>query len=311
MTKNNWDIYERIYSSHWFLTSYNAQGFGFDFPAMGGGSFMTQAVYVMEKGMCRYIFDSDEFERAAQYTSDRLINDDKWRENVYQNINLYTRRYFAAGERLRKTPLDTLSHGELVKIVREIIPLQHYHQVYSVLANGVVLDGRNHLSDRIREELRSLMGSPDDFDEQWSLLSQSAKMSLRQRKEHAIAQLASESKVTSRVVERKLRNLHQKYCWLDYNNMGPAASFEKFEQELAEARSQNKNITLKEELKALRKKQIDLMRRLRISQRGKFLIRLAQGVIWQKGYRKDMQYHGFYCYENLFRELARRQNTPD
>jgi phosphohistidine swiveling domain-containing protein len=41
------------------------------------------------------------------------------------------------------------------------------------------------------------------------------------------------------------------------------------------------------------------------------LVNLAQGVIWQKGYRKDMQYHGFYCYENLFKELAKRRKVKD
>ena len=65
------------------------------------------------------------------------------------------------------------------------------------------------------------------------------------------------------------------------------------------------------QLKNIKAKQEKLMRELRFNKRLRFLVNLSQYVIWQKGFRKDMQYHGFYCYENLFKELARRNGTGD
>ncbi len=53
------------------------------------------------------------------------------------------------------------------------------------------------------------------------------------------------------------------------------------------------------------------MKELSFNKRIRFLVNLSQGVIWQKGFRKDMQYHGLYCYENLFKELARRNGIDD
>ena len=65
------------------------------------------------------------------------------------------------------------------------------------------------------------------------------------------------------------------------------------------------------QLKDIKIKQEKLMRELHFNKRIRFLVNLAQHVIWQKGFRKDMQYHGFFCYENLFKELARRNNIED
>ena len=76
------------------------------------------------------------------------------RENL-PKINYYTEHYFEAGEKLRKTNLSLLSDKKIIQIIRKIIKYQHYHQVYSVLANGIVLDGRNHLSNKIRGGIKT------------------------------------------------------------------------------------------------------------------------------------------------------------
>jgi phosphohistidine swiveling domain-containing protein len=64
-------------------------------------------------------------------------------------------------------------------------------------------------------------------------------------------------------------------------------------------------------LNKLRKQQNILMAKLKFNSRSKFLIKLAQNVLWQKGYRKDVEYHGFYCYEPIMREIAKRKNVED
>lgn len=306
------DIFERIYSSHWFLSSYNGPGFVFDFPKLGGGNYITKAIYIMEKDMCRYIFDTKEFDAAAHFNANRLINDNKWRAGIYRKIDFYTKRYFEAGEKLRSLPLHDFQDKKIVATVRRVVPLQHYHQVYSILANGVVLDGRNHFSNKIREGLRRNINDERKFEEHWSFLTQVTKMSLRQKKDYEIALLAKGmKKMSNRQIQERLGKLHQKYCWLDYNNMGPAASLEEFQQALQEAIKNNNNLDLLWELKTLKEKQRQLTKKLQLNTQSRFLLNLAQHVIWQKGYRKDMQYHGFYCYEALFKELARRKNISD
>ncbi len=308
----SFEIFERVYSSHWFLTSYNGPGFVRDFPKIGGSEFMTKAIYIMENGMCRYVFDNIEFEKAANYTANRLINDNKWRHKSYKKIDYFTKKYFQAGEKLRKLNLSALDNKKILQIINNIVPLQHYHQVYSILVNGVILDGRNHLSNKIREELNGTLGYPENFDDYWSLLTLATKISLRQKRDYEMALLAKESKKLSKeIVGKKLRTLHDRYCWLDYNNMGPPSSFRAFKDELNTAVKNNVNLDLPRQLKRVKIKQERLMKKLGFNRRLRFLVKLSQHVIWQKGYRKDMQYHGFYCYENLFMEMARRNRTED
>lgn len=307
-----WDVYERIFSSHWLLTSYNGIGFVFDFPRIGGGGAITQAIYIMERGTCRYIFDTAQFEVAATFTANRLLNDHRWRQGVYRKIDHYTRTYFNAGEALRQMAADDPSDSAIIRAIRSVIVQQHFHQVYSVLANGVVLDGRNHFSNQLRDELRAAIGSQKKFENLWSLLTQVPKMSLRQRKEYKIAKLAARAKRHSATAtERQLRTLHRRYCWLDYNNAGPAANLEQFRQELSAARRSNSHLRLSQELATLKQQQDALMRRLKFNRRTSFLVKLAQHVIWQKGYRKDVQYHGFYCYEPVLQLIAERSGVND
>src|SRR3989338_9541376 len=256
MKNKTLEVFERIFSSHWFLTSYNCIGFVRDFPKIGGGNYVSKIVYVMENDMCRYLFDKNEFEKVAQFTADKLINNHTWRREIYKKIDYFTKEYFNAGERLRQTDLFKLSDTELIGMVKRIIYFQHYHQVYSVLANGVMLDGRNHLSNKIQEELSQHLGNPANFESYWALLTQVTKMSLRQEKDYKMAKLARSFKFWSRQrIYKELKKLHENYCWLDYNNMGPASSLEQFERELKEA---SHHVKLKAELLKTKNKQVNL-----------------------------------------------------
>jgi len=307
-----WEIFERIYSGHWFFSSYNCRGFVYDFPRLGVGKYITQCIFVMEDGVCKFIFDDKEFDAAANYNAERLLNDSQWRAWLYKKIDYYTTHFFLAGEKLLVLPLASYTKHQLARVLNDVTRLQRWHQMFSIVANGVVLDGRNHLSNRIRQELMGYVSNPARFNEYWSLLTGVTKMSLRQRKEYVIAQLAERSaRLSAGEVERALRRLHAKYCWLDYQYLGPAATLEQFKHEFEAARKNNKNLYLPEELKELKHKQDKLMTRLGFKVRARFLIKLAQYVIWQKGYRKDMQYHSFYCYEPYFREVARRKHLGD
>src|SRR3989338_3652654 len=102
MKLNNLEIFERVYRSHWFLTSYNGIGFVYDYPKpkIGGGNFISQVIYLMENQVWKLIYDRKEFEKAANFTADKLINNNKWRKKNYQKIDYYTAYYFKAGDLL-------------------------------------------------------------------------------------------------------------------------------------------------------------------------------------------------------------------
>ena len=92
---------------------------------------------------------------------------------------------------------------------------------------------------------------------------------------------------------------------------GPPTNFNEYAKHFKNTQKNNNNLNLKDNLKTIRTKQEKLMNKLKFNKRAKFLIKLAQNVLWQKGYRKDVEYHGFYYYEAIFREIAKIKKIND
>lgn len=311
LNKKNFEIFEKQFNAHWILSGFSSRGFVHDFPKFGAGEHIKDYISIMDNGVDNMVFDSDEYDKSASHISNKLTNDDVWRENLYSKFDDHAEKYFIAGERLKGLELEKLSGNELVKEIDSILPLHYHVRVLGALLNGIITDGRNHLSNKIRNELTQHIPK-EDFDKYWSILTQVTKMSMRQEKDFKIAVLAEQSKNMSKSgITKELKKLHVQYCWLDYMYLGPPSSLEKFEIELNDAIKYNRYINLQNELASIKKEQLELMDKLRLNDRARFLIKLAQHVIWQKAYRKDVEYHAFYCYERLFRELAERKGESD
>jgi phosphohistidine swiveling domain-containing protein len=92
---------------------------------------------------------------------------------------------------------------------------------------------------------------------------------------------------------------------------GPPMTFAQFQRELKAAIKHNENLHLRKDLHDMGKRQESLMDELRLDGKARSLVELSQCVLWQKGYRKDVEYHGFYSYEPLLREIARRKKERD
>jgi len=299
---------ETMYGAHWMITAYNTVGYVHDFPKFGAGNFYQNHNSVIEGTTNKLIMEVGEYEKTADYLSSRLINDDAWREKMYAQFYDYANRFFDAGENLRKLTLSGLSDDKLAEEVEAILPLHHNERVIAVIINGFPIDGCNHLSNKIRGELGTHIPK-ERFEEYWTLLSQTTKLSLRQERDLKIMELAGEK--NEGVVAGKLRELHEKYCWLDYMYLGPPTPYKEFERLFERAKKDSEAFDFPKHLLELKKKQETLMDELGLNARARFLINLTQTVIWQKGWRKDVEYHAFYCYEKLFREIARRKKEKD
>ena len=300
------EVMERVYSGHWLLQSFNCQGFVHDFYRFTGKKFFTKYCSLMHGGINLMIWDTEEFEKSASYLTERFINDEKWRKELNNLFESYSHAYFYAGERLRTLPFSSLSNLDIIKEVRMIVSLQKYHQILGVILTGFPIDGKNHLSNKLMSELP--IYNHQKFSEYWSLLTIPTKLSLRQLKDRELAHLASQKNVTGRFTREKLAKIHEKYCWIDYLYHGPPASIEQYEKELQKADASNK---LDIEFTNTKKKQISAMNAFHFNKKHRDLIALAQQIIWQKGWRKDYQAHGFWCYEPLIREIARRNRCDN
>ncbi len=301
------EIFDKFYNAHWFLTGYSCRNFS-ELLREGGCESISEFIGVMVEDVNIMIFDSEQFDTAAHYYANKLINNDVWREKMYKKFYVYAKRYFTACERLQKITPSKLSGKQLVSVFKKITPLQEQVRILGVMLNGLVLDGRSHLSNQFRTELKDYVTEDENFDKHWSFLTQVTKLSLRQKKDLAIAKLVA---MHPKDVDKKLEKIHKNYRWLDYMYYGPPASLTQYRTEMAEAINYNANLDLETKLKKLKKEQDVLMKKLYFNKRARFLVSLAQTVLWQKGYRKDVEYHGFYSYEPFLREIAKRKGVSD
>ncbi len=311
MKSNKFEIFDRFFGAHWFLTGYSCRYFS-ELLQEGGDRSIKQFIGLMQKDVNSMIFDVEQFNAAGNYYADKLINDIQWRKRMYDRHHADLKRYFVISESFRKLPFNTMTNRQIITAADPLIKLQERVRVLGVMLNGLVLDGRNHLSNKLRNEVAKFFGHGQDFETHWALLTQPTRLSIRQKKELAISKLAEKVYTyPSNKIEIKLRKLYDQYCWLDYMYYGPAATLESFKAELKDTQRNDKILHLPVEIQMLREKQRELMSRHSFTPRAKNLVRLAQHVLWQKGWRKDAEYHGFYCYEPMFREIAKRNGETD
>lgn len=313
MSRRQFEIFDSFYNAHWFLTAYYRQSFS-ELLHYGGTKAISKFIGTMKNDVHTLIFDANEFNQAADFYSERLINDNNWRKIMYEKHDYYTGKYFKEADRFRKLSFKSLSDKQILKEIIKVILLQEWVRVLGIMINGLVIDGRNHLSDKIRSELQNLVKDEKEFNQYWLKLTQVTRLSTRQKKDIEIsrlAQLAKKRLILAKEINNGLRKIYEKYCWLDYLYYGPPIPYGQFRTELDKAIKKNTNLALKEQLNRVFDEQEMLMKKLKFNQRAKHLVKLAQYVLWQKGWRKDVEYHGLYCYEPAFKEIARRRRIKD
>ena len=271
---------------------------------------MTKFIGVMDKDVNAMIFDDQEFDRAANYYSDKLINDHAWRKKMYKKHHHDLKEYYVACAKFRKLPFAKMTDKHIVREVKRITMMQEKVRVFGVMLNGLVLDGRGHLTNKLQNELESFIGDSKELKKYWPILTQVTKLSFRQKKDLAVAKLAAK-KISYGEALKQLKNIHKKYEWLDYMYYGPAINFESFEQEYKAAKKKNNHLTLEQDLIDIAQKQWKIMQQLKFNSRAKHLVKIAQTVLWQKAWRKDVEYHGFYSYEPMLKEMAKRKKEAD
>jgi len=305
-----WEVFGRFYNAHWFLTGYSVR----NFPNLlkDAGVASPQAIALMEDDVNSMIFDVKQFELMGSHLADRLLNDDDWRSRMNSLHEEYTTKYFAACERLRKKIPSRMSDKKILSELNKILPYQEKVRILGTTINGLPLDGRNHFSNSLREELMNHLPDFKGFENYWTLLTRVTRPSMRQKRDVEMAGLAMGKEFLPRgEVEEKLKKIYDSYLWLDYMYYGPPASFNDYEMVLESAFSDNRNLHLTSELTSLEKNQGALMDKMSFNARARHLVALAQHVLWQKAWRKDVEYHGFYCYEPFFKEIAGRKGVKD
>jgi phosphoenolpyruvate synthase/pyruvate phosphate dikinase len=119
-------------------------------------------------------------------------------------------------------------------------------------------------------------------------------------------------KLDSRIKET-IQKHFEKWRWIPFTYMGPAYDIDYFLQIWAGLIKQGidpeKEIdTLKKRSEETRTVKQKMIKKLDISQTDKKLYDIAADIVFLKGYRKDVSFHGFYALDKIVTEIARRLN---
>lgn len=303
------EIFDKFYSCHWFVSAFSCR----NFPKLLKEAGVHKPIFAatMEKDVNAMMFQSEQFEQAATYYANKLVHDHVWRKKMYVKHDALMKKYFAASEKFCTLPFSQLSDKQMFREVSKIMSLHEKIRIIGVTLNGLVIDGRGHLSNALKQELKPFV-KEKEFEMVWSTLTQVTKLSLRQQKDEALLQLALKIRTKKNFQYTKhLQKIYQKFCWLDYMYYGPSHTFEDFETELQNLVHSKSPESLKTKMSCLKKEQRTLMKKFNFSAHARRIVVLAQNILFQKGWRKDVEYHGFNCYEPFFRELAKRKGERD
>ena len=186
----SWEIFDKFYNAHWFLTGYSCCNFS-ELLQAGGCTSLAKFIGIMENDVTTMIFDTEQFNQAANYYANKLINNNVWREKMYKKFNFYAEKYFEASEKLLKLDLAKLSDKQLVKEINKITPLQEQVRILGITLNGLVLDGRNHLTNKFRGELTKSTNDRTIFMKHWPFLRPGDKIKFPSKKGYRDSQTST------------------------------------------------------------------------------------------------------------------------
>lgn len=101
----------------------------------------------------------------------------------------------------------------------------------------------------------------------------------------------------------KLEKLYEKSKWFTYNYLGPEMTrgeFESYAQQLKNTKRIN--------VEKIKEKQTALLDEINADDKHRHLFKVAQDIIFLKGYRKELTYRGCWAAEPLYREIGKRLN---
>ena len=281
-------------------------------------------------------FIGKEFDTQADFLANKMLKNPDWALKVIDQIELYSDNFFKEAAKVRKANLSKLSDKELIQIFKNSLKWQKLSHgigasvswcadtdqervtkaIIKVIAgrikeNDVKISAMEALPVLSTPQKESLIQKEEkDFLKIANLLYQSSKLKKLFTDNH-LGSIEENIKKQDKDLYQKIYRHYKKYTHLPYQYKGPSYSLIDFLGRWQAILSQKETPgaileRLEKEQKELFKKQKELMSRLNFNDYEKKLIKMAQRMVFIKDYRKAALYHGMYCYEPFFIEIAKR-----
>ncbi len=334
--QNLWFLVTEIPQNTIYMLSLPISFFFKEWPKRGFGNKLKEFISYYKGDFSQMWCRRKEFDAAAEFITNKMLEKPDWALRCLGDVERWSDKFFIESDKLYAKTLSTLSNNDLIKAYRRVEKWYYLsHGAGAAISWQADADKErltkavsSMIANRIKE--RKLRLEPAKV---FSILSTPTKASYASLEEKDFLKLSKKiikDKQAKQIflktplkslrgslqkkdlkIYKKLSSHYIKWRWLPYGYRGPAYPInyflERWQLLIKQKSSPNKlyKKTVQAEFR-LKQEQRSLLKKLFLSSYQKKLIRIAQRSVFIKEYRKGAQYHGTYCLEPFFREVAKR-----
>lgn len=274
-----------------------------------------------------------EFDALSQETLDKVIADPNWGHQYISDLKKEIKNLYQASYDLEKVNLGKLTKKDLYELYKS------YYDVYSKLhifhwVQTVADFGDNLFSKKLMGYLKEkVKGSGYSLGEVFSAMTTPLEDSeptkeyknllvilkdiladdklLKYFKDTEVRMIVKDLESIDAQINKRIDEHVSRFGYLGYGTVGPGWGKDYFVDILGSlvrqgAQPQELLNNLDKDKKTVEAKQKEFIKLFKIDQAYQELFKVAQGLVFTKGARKESMFHSYSIIENLFREIGRR-----
>lgn len=259
---------------------------------------------------CNLFILKEDFDKANSVNFQTLFTKPQLWDKLHKLHKVNTDKLFILSKKIKKLNVEKLSDRELLKWMDAFQegqadihvprgPMWLLETPDNLVTNYLHI----YLCEQYNEQKNIKIKPPEAF--QVSILPM--KKSTWAKENEGLAKIATVKQKEDR--KKKLFLHAKKYKWLEYGLQGKILDLSYFKNRLSKIRRKGAlrmYKKLQDENKSLSRKQKQVFRQYNIDTKHKKIFRLIQDSFYNRVYSKDSQFFGYYCIENLLKEIGRR-----
>jgi len=334
--KDFWFVSAELPHNTLFMMSPCCRFFLQKWPKLGLGDKVKVYFSYFKGDFSQMWYKRREFDAEAEFLTRKMIKNPNWALKIIDKVEDWSKRFMNEAEKFRQLFFAKMGLKQMIKAYKRVLKCHE-------LSHGVGASVSWHADcdkERVTKAITAMIENqikkrhlnllPANV---FSILSTPEGESFAQKEEKEFLKIACKISQSPAIVkifqntklkflEERIRNTNhyffdliykhfQNWAWLPYGYKGPAYDLKYFLERWQTIFTENVSPSkifkeiLRRENKT-KKEQKNLLAKLKFSPYQLKLIRLAQRLVFIKEFRKGALYHGMYCYEPFFREVAKR-----
>lgn len=302
-----------------------------------GKRYLNEAISIVKKGNnVGTYFVKNELRELIEKVIEKIVRNPERIYKLHLKTIEYNKKYFSEAKKVDKLELSEIKTGKLIKIYQNLfkwMQLSHGHSqptTWFVDSDGEDLSKMlmGYLEGKIKEgklnisvaEAFSVLTTPEwdsfakieeiEMLKVYSLIKsdRKAKKLFARKKPDAIKN--GLNNLNPRI-KKAIYDHFKKWRWAPYDYIGPAYKIDYYlnvwSALLEEKINPNREIKrFEKSFEETREKKKKILKDLKIDKKYRDIFKLATQIVWLKGFRKDVLYHGCYVTDKLLKELGKR-----